>query len=739
MEDVRAHQERLAVVVSQKHEYPAERFGGRGIVICAGGERYFTNGYVCASVLRMYGCTLPIQFWHLGPGEITHEMRKLVRHLDITFIDAYQVRAMYPARILNGWELKPYAIIHSPFEEVLALDADNVAVRNPEYLFTAKPYTDTGAIFWPDYQRIAPTRTIWDILDLNYCDEPEVESGQIVIDKRRCWSALQVTMHLNEWSDFYYSHIHGDKETFHLSWRKLGQNYAMPGFSIYSLAGTMCQHDFEGNRLFQHRNMLKWKLNEYNERVPGFWMEDLCLQFLDELRSRWSVANKAIAETKSSMLNNTIVQQQTYTYCRVGYDFRQISLLDGGAILAGSGAVEKKWTISGLIDAPKLRIWDDDELLCELSYGGGMFHGQWLKYEKMPIMLLPVSGSSGSTAFGTVRSPRKLILRNFQSPGDIVMLTAAVRDLHQTYPGEFETDVRTPCPEIWENNPYTTPLPDDDPSVQIINCEYPLIHRSNDAPYHFIHGFIEYLNQKLGLAIRPTTFHGDIHISDLEKSWYSQVEEIFGRPLPFWIVVAGGKSDFTIKWWDHRRFQQVIDHFRNRILFVQVGESGHEHPPLRNVIDLRGKTDLRQLVRLVYHAQGVLCPVTLMMHLAAAVETRPEMPKNRPCVVIAGGREPPHWEAYSHHQFLHRAGALRCCDHGGCWKSRVVPLGDGDEKDAPEHCCVDVVETLPRCMDLITAEDVIRAIEVYFAGGAIDYLTPDEVRNIAELHVEEAH
>ena len=27
-------------------------------------------------------------------------------------------------------------------------------------------------------------------------------------------------------------------------------------------------------------------------------------------------------------------------------------------------------------------------------------------------------------------SPRKLILKNYQSPGDILMLTATVRDLH---------------------------------------------------------------------------------------------------------------------------------------------------------------------------------------------------------------------------------------------------------------------------------------------------------------------
>ena len=101
--------------------------------------------------------------------------------------------------------------------------------------------------------------------------------------------------------------------------------------------------------------------------------------------------------------------------------------------------------------------------------------------------------------------------------------------------------------------------------------------------------------------------------------------------MPFWIVVAGGKFDYTIKWWDHDRFQQVVDHFRGRILFVQVGEAVHDHPPLRDVIDLRGRTDLRQLVRLVYHAQGVLCPVTLLMHLAAAVESRPEVPP-RPSV-----------------------------------------------------------------------------------------------------------
>jgi ADP-heptose:LPS heptosyltransferase len=303
------------------------------------------------------------------------------------------------------------------------------------------------------------------------------------------------------------------------------------------------------------------------------------------------------------------------------------------------------------------------------------------------------------------------------------MLTAAVRDLHVSYPHQFITDVRTPCPHLWENNPYVTPVPDGDTGAESIDCHYPLIGRSNQEPWHFLHGFVQHLSARLGLNIRPTAFKGDIHLSDLEKSWISQVHEITGEDTPFWIIVSGGKYDFTIKWWDVNRYQAVVDHFRGRLLFVQVGDESHYHPPLKGVLDLRGKTDLRQLVRLVYHSQGVICGVTLLMHLAAAVEVKGSKPAKRPCIVIAGGREPTHWEAYPHHQFIHTIGALTCCETGGCWKSRTVPLGDGDEKDQPANLCSDVVDGLPRCMDLITADEVIRRVKLYFDGGAAQYLT----------------
>ena len=305
----------------------------------------------------------------------------------------------------------------------------------------------------------------------------------------------------------------------------------------------------------------------------------------------------------------------------------------------------------------------------------------------------------------------KWIFENWLSPGDIVVLTAAIRDLHRTYPGRFITDVRTSCPPLWEHNPYLTPLSDKDPDVRSMVCHYPLIHQSNERPYHFIHGFIEHLNERLGLTVKPTEFRGDIHLSQPERERPSLVEELTGSSDPYWIITAGGKYDYTIKWWHRRRWQEVVDQLQGKVRFVQVGERGHYHPPLKGVLDLRGKTNLRELVRLVYRADGVVSPVTFLMHLAAAVPLPPERKRLRRCVVVAGGREPAHWEQYPGHHFLHTIGQLDCCATGGCWRARTVPLGDGSPLDSPESICTDVTAGgMPRCMEMIEAKQVVTLI-----------------------------
>jgi len=360
----------------------------------------------------------------------------------------------------------------------------------------------------------------------------------------------------------------------------------------------------------------------------------------------------------------------------------------------------------------------------------------------------------GMKAMAVQDKPKRLCITNWQSPGDIVMLTAAVRDLHKAYPGRFQTDVITSCMDLWDNNPYITKfteswvndfaaevrdarpaIPAERDGIMFIPAQYPLVNHSNQRPVHFIEGFHGYFESVLGLTIPVTEFRGDIHLADTEKLWMSQVAEM-GVSEPFWLLMSGGKWDFTAKWPNPNTLQEVVNRLRGKVLFVQIGTEGNWEPGLCSVIDMVTQTSLRMLVRLIYHAQGCLTPLNGIMHLAAAVET--PSGKARPCVVVAGGREPTQWEAYPTHRYLSTHGALPCCNPDACWKSRCTPVGDKDEKDSSGAICKNYIEVeapasphcrtqmktirVAKCIDMITADDIVSAIESYYTGGLCEHI-----------------
>ena len=97
---------------------------------------------------------------------------------------------------------------------------------------------------------------------------------------------------------------------------------------------------------------------------------------------------------------------------------------------------------------------------------------------------------------------KKLILRANLCPGDILTMTAAVESLHQTYPGEYATDVRTPAAEIWQHNPRITMIADDDAEAEKFDLHYPSINRSNQEHIPFLSGYTDDLARKI-LRHRP--------------------------------------------------------------------------------------------------------------------------------------------------------------------------------------------------------------------------------------------
>jgi glycosyltransferase involved in cell wall biosynthesis/ADP-heptose:LPS heptosyltransferase len=381
-------------------------YTGRGIVVCAGGVRLLANAWVCIKMLRHLGCQLPVQLWHLGPEELDDQAKFLFEALGVETRDAFKLRSERPARRLGGWELKPYAILNSSFKEVLLIDADNVPVENPEFLFATAPYRNTGAIFWPDFGHLKPDAPIWRLCGVPYREEPEWESGQIVVDKEKCWEALQLAMWYNENSDFYYRYILGDKETFHLAFAKLKVPFSMPAHPVRALKGTLCQHDFDGRRIFQHRLSMKWRLFDENEAVPGFAYEKECLQFLAELREKWGPPHQLIArlvpDVKSARARRKIAEliENQYDYIRVGHDWRRMTFSVLGNIETGAAGCEKYWDLKDEDGRLVLEIRGDDHVTCRMVEDeNGRWQGRWLYFEKMPVTLQQVASPAGLSEF----------------------------------------------------------------------------------------------------------------------------------------------------------------------------------------------------------------------------------------------------------------------------------------------------------------------------------------------------
>lgn len=358
---------------------------------------------------------------------------------------------------------------------------------------------------------------------------------------------------------------------------------------------------------------------------------------------------------------------------------------------------------------------------------------------------------------------RKLLLVNYDGLTDALLLTAAVRDLQLNTFGGYEVDVHTVGMPIWQHNPHITRLdwrsvPYDgesplaaneygfpehkskiicyDTEIQVVPCSRRGYFAASEKlkhinAYHRIHGLAYDIAEKLGLngPIPIGEMRGVITLSDLERSWVSQVEEK-GNFNNFWIIVTGGKDTKSAQWWDVERYQRIVDEFRGKISFVQCGAGDEYHPRLEGVVDLVGKTDLRQIIRLMYHAGGFIGAPGFLMHLAAATPIRPfernGRPKcnNRGAVIIGGGSEPYQWYAYEGQNALHTNGMLACCETGGCGKSRCEVRHRSDPK--PEELCVNPVQiggnrVIPRCLDMISTKMVIDRIKYFFDGGAFYY------------------
>jgi ADP-heptose:LPS heptosyltransferase len=328
---------------------------------------------------------------------------------------------------------------------------------------------------------------------------------------------------------------------------------------------------------------------------------------------------------------------------------------------------------------------------------------------------------------------KKFIFRFKRAPGDTMMLTALVRDLKLTYGEDVLIDVRASFPDIWRHNPYLTSLSEKDKSVTTINFSHG--KKSADRASigrtmrgdgnHYLTAFHTAFTERTGIPVELLFSKADLHLTEEEKA----VPLVGGR---YGVVIAGGKTDITNKIYPTRQLQQVVNRLRELgLVCVQEGTTKrfHSHPPLTNVLNLIGQTSIRDLSRNIWHADFVITPCSLPMHIAAALE--------KPCVVLLGGREEVAYNSLGPgdragpfaeqvrvpNTVLHTIGQLDCCRTRGCWLRRVVALPD-KRKDYNKSLCKhpdlsNPDEPVARCQSMISPESIVAAVMSYVDRGFI--------------------
>lgn len=222
----------------------SHRFNGRGIVIVAG-DVHNTSAFkrlkVLLRALLNVGSTLPVEV-HYWDDEMSRENKTYFKGVydKIEFMDLSSPDSLAKTgwKFLN-YQFKTAAMLNTRFAEPILMDSDNVPVVDPAVLYESPTYREFGSVFWPDIARTRKENPMWSITNTPCrMDEYEMESGQLIVDKRKFWYHLQLAAWMNH-QEWYDTVILGDKDKFRFAWYALKTRYGRPrkwlasvGFSL---------------------------------------------------------------------------------------------------------------------------------------------------------------------------------------------------------------------------------------------------------------------------------------------------------------------------------------------------------------------------------------------------------------------------------------------------------------------------------------------------------------------------
>lgn len=267
--------------------------------------------------------------------------------------------------------------------------------------------------------------------------------------------------------------------------------------------------------------------------------------------------------------------------------------------------------------------------------------------------------------------------------GDVVIMTAVFENLKKVFPDiEFGIDTRKCYMDVFENNPNVS-IFDRKYADHNFQCVYQPFSQSLANGGTCINAFT--INAFGALGVQPVVEQ------KTAKFYLKDTENKYGE---YCIINANCQRCSETKGYPH--YQEIVDS-RPDIKFIQVGgaEERDISSDLRGVIDLRGKTTVKELIGLVSHAKWVISPPSAVVHIASAFP-------NVKIIVLSGAREPAELTEYPNTTHL-----TTFCPGGyhrnhGCMKFFMRPI---DSRTCPRAIC-EKGRKYPQCMYEIKKEDV---------------------------------
>ncbi|KAJ5144902.1 hypothetical protein N7448_002294 [Penicillium atrosanguineum] len=254
--------------------------GTKGIVTTAGGA-YLPVLVISLRMLRRTGSFLPMEVFLASRDEYEE-------YICDTVLPSLDARCIVLSDVLNAvpksnkiekYQLKPFAMLFSSFEEILFLDADAFPILKPELIFEEAPFKDTKFVTWPDFWASTASPFYYEISSQQVApmdSRQSTESGEVIISKRTHLRTLLLSTYYNFWGPTHYYRLltqgaagEGDKETFVAAAVALSEPFYQVSESICAM-GHATKGGLAGSAMAQFDPIEDYRLTQQGEwRVNG--------------------------------------------------------------------------------------------------------------------------------------------------------------------------------------------------------------------------------------------------------------------------------------------------------------------------------------------------------------------------------------------------------------------------------------------------------------------------------------